>query len=147
MERVHPNLLPYGFRYEIHKTVTATEVYLWAGLVGERYVIQSSTAFSQQAEVERTAVQSAYVAGLVTSSVSRFAAHIPPPGGLLVALSIQVGAPVLVGTPLTITITVNEWDAVANLCWLDIRVTCNDGATAVTGKAGLRLHTTCIAVA
>src|SRR5213594_1362804 len=35
MEPVDPDLLPPGFRYEVQKTVTATDLYLWARLMGE----------------------------------------------------------------------------------------------------------------
>ncbi len=146
MERLHPDLLPPGFRYEIHKTVTTTDMYLWDGLAGDRYVAQSDTAFRQQTVVARTVMQDGYLVGLVISAASRLAAHIPPPGGRLVALSIRLGVPVLVGTTLTITMTVNGWDAVTNLYWLDIRATCSGGATAVMGQASLRLQSTGISV-
>lgn len=147
MEPVHPELLPRGFSYEVHKTVTASDVYLWAGLTGEWYPAQSDTAFGQQTAVRQGVTQAAYLTGLIVATASRLAARIPPPGAILATLNVHFTAPVLVGTTISITVTVSEWDATASLYWLDIRATRADGTPAVIGKAGLRPHTMMLAVA
>ena len=83
MERLHPDLLPYGFRNEIHKMVTATDVFLCAGLVADEYGARSDTSFSQQVGGARTAVQDGYLVSTIMSSASRLAHTSParqPPG-------------------------------------------------------------------
>ena len=147
MEVAHPDLLPTGYRYEVRKTVTASDVYFWAGLTGEPYPVQGVSGFAQQAALEGYVVHSAYLTSLIAATAVHLADHIPLPGAILVNLMMQFTAPVSVGTTLSIVVTVTEWDAAASLYWLDIRVTCADGILAVLGQAGLRPRTTLLAAA
>jgi acyl dehydratase len=140
MDAAHPDILPRGFRYEMHKKVTATDIRLWAGLTGQRSPNLSVSAFAQQTAVERCAVPGAYLTGLVVDTAARLAARVPPPGARLTTLRMHFNAPVLVGTTLYVVVTVTAWDAAVGLYWLDICATGADGALVVLGAAGLRPH-------
>jgi 3-hydroxybutyryl-CoA dehydratase len=146
-EHGHPDLLPQGFCYEVHKTVTESDMHLWAGLMGEWHSVQIDSAFARQTARGRYVAHGAYIAGLIVATASRLAAHMPPPGAILMTLNVHFTAPVPVGTTLAVTVTVAEWDAAAGLYWLDIRATRSDGTPAATGKVGLRPHTTLLAAA
>src|SRR6266508_2229564 len=52
MDPGHADILSPGFRYEVYKRVTATDVHLWAELTGEQSPIRNATAFAQQAAAE-----------------------------------------------------------------------------------------------
>ncbi len=147
IEPGHAHLLPNGFRYEVHKMVTATDLYLWARLTGEQYVVQRASTLDQQTAVRRRVVHSAYLTDLIVNGASHVAARLPPPGGILTALTMHFTAPVLVGTTLCVAVTVTDWDAEAGLYWLDLRVTRADGTLAVLGRAALRPHPTWLAAA
>lgn len=147
MEPGHADILPPGFRYEVHRRVTATDVHLWAGLTGEQAPIRSLMAFAQQTAAERCVAPGAYLTGLVVDIAGRLAAHVPSPGALLTGVMVQFIAPVPVGATLTVVVTVTEWDAVAGLYRLDIRATLADGTSVVTGIAGLRPRTALLAAA
>lgn len=138
MEVAHSDILPNGYRYEVHKTVTASDVYLWAGLTGERYPAQGTSAFVQQAALGRYVAHNTYITSLIAATASHLAAHIPLPGATLVALKIQFITPVMVGTTLSIVMTVTTWDATEHLYWLDTHATRADGTLAVLGQVGLR---------
>jgi acyl dehydratase len=146
MEHAYPDLLPCGFRYEIHKTVTESDLRLWAGLAGERYPIYGASALAQQAALSHSVVHNTYITVLIGATVARLAAHLPPPGAAMATLTVHFAAPVLIGTTLCVAVTVIEWDAVACLYWLDVRVTRADGTLTLTGKAGLRPQMTLLTV-
>jgi acyl dehydratase len=141
MEHAHPDLLLRGFRYEVHKRVTETDVYLWSGLVGDCYPVHNTTAFARQTAVERPIAQHAYIAGLIVATTAHVSAHISSSGAILERLTMHFSGPVMVGTTLAVTVTVTDWDSAAGLYWLDIRATRADGTPAVLGTAGLRPHT------
>lgn len=147
MEHDHIHVLPTAFRYEVHRTVTASDIHLWAGLAGTRLPAQSGSAFAQQASEAGHVAPNAYLTGLVVDTAARLAAYIPPPGAMLTALVVQFTAHVLVGTTLTMVVTVAEWDAAAGLYWLDISATRTDGRQALMGRAGLRPQVTLLAAA
>jgi acyl dehydratase len=147
MESEPSNLLPSGFRYELHKTVTATDIHLWAGLTGKRSSAQRASAFAQRQAAAHQFAPDAYLTGLVVDTAACLAACFPSPGASLTGLAIQFTASVHVGTTLSVTITVMEWDAAAGLYWLDVCATRADGTQVVTGKAGLRPHRTLLAAA
>jgi acyl dehydratase len=147
IEHGHAHLLPNGFRYEVHKTVTATDLYLWARLTGERYAVHRVSALDQQTAARRHVVHGAYLTDLIVIAASHMAACLPPPGGSLAALTVHFTASVLVGTTLCVAVTVTDWDARAGLYWLDLRATRADGAPVVLGQAALRPHTTWLAAA
>lgn len=140
MVEPNPDLPPLGFRYEIHKTVTATDVHLWAGLTGKRLVSSSTSAFTQQKNGTRQAAPDAYLTGLIVDAAASIAAHIPLPGATLTGLAVQFIAPVPVGTTLAVVVTLSGWDATARLYTLDISATGPDGSMALIGKAELRPH-------
>jgi len=147
MEPEPADILPPGFRYEVHKRVTATDVHLWAGLTGEQSPIRSATAFAQQAAAERWVAPGAYLTGLVADTVARLAARVPPPGASIETLRVHFAAPVPVGTTLSVVVTVAAWDATAGFYWLDIHAARGDGTPAVLGWAWLRPHPTLLAAA
>jgi acyl dehydratase len=147
MEAVHLDLLTKGFRYEVHKMVTGSDMHLWARLTGERLPVRSVSAFAQQTAMERCAIPGAYLTGLVVDTAARLAARVPPPGAMLTTLRVHFSAPALVGTTLCVVVTVTAWDAAAGLFWLDICATGTDGAPVVLGAAGLRPHTPILAAA
>lgn len=147
MERSQGSLLPQGFRYEVYKTVTATDVHLWAGLIGERSPVHGESVFAQQTAMSRRVAPGAYLIGLVADIAARLAARVPPPGASLETLRVHFVAPVLVGTTLRVVATVDGWDSATGRYWLDIHATRGDGSPAVLGWAWLRLHPTLLAVA
>ena len=147
MESEPSNLLPSGFRYEVHKTVTATDIHLWAGLTGKRPRTQGASAFAQRKAVAHQVAPDAYLAGLAVDTASRLAARLPPPGAVLAGLTMSFTASLLVGTTLCLAVTVTAWDAAADLYWLDVCATRADGTPVMTGKAALRPHRTLLAAA
>ena len=147
MEPGHIQLFPTAFRYEVHRTVTAADIHLWAGLTGTRLPARSGSAFAQQAAAASRAAPEAYLTGLVADTAARLVACIPPPGAILTALAVQFMAHVLVGTTLMIVVTVAEWDAAAGLYWLDISATRADNRQVLTGRAGLRPQVALLATA
>jgi acyl dehydratase len=136
----YANLLPNGFRYEIHKTVTATDLYLWARLTGEPYNLQRTLALRHQAAARRCVVPGAYLTDLSMTAVSRLAAHVPAPGAVLTTLTVHFTRPVLVGTSLCVTVTITDSDSQTEMYWLDLCVTGADGKTVLRGKAALQQH-------
>jgi len=145
MERTHHTLFPDGFRHEVQKTVTARDIYLWAALIGDRAPVSRVSAFAQQATIVHHIAPDAYLTSLVVVSAAGLAARLPPPGAIMTTLRMHFAAPVLVGTTLSVVVTVATWDSVTGLYWLDIRMTGADGALAMVGAAGLRPRTSLLA--
>ncbi len=75
MESEPSNLLPSGFRYELHKAVTATDIHLWTGLTGKRPRAQGASAFAQRKAVAHQVAPDAYLTGLVVDTASCLAAR------------------------------------------------------------------------
>lgn len=138
MEAARPDLLSYGFRYELHKTVTIADVRLWSGLTGERWSAPHRSALQQQATLRGRVVPDAYLTGLIVATASRLADTLPPPGAVIVNVGVQFSAPVLLGTTLTVAVTVRDWEASAGLFRLEIKVSRAEGSLVALGHAGLR---------
>lgn len=147
MEPEHTEILTPGVRYELYKTVTATDVHTWAGLTGVQSPIRGASAFSQRVAAARRLAPGAYLTGLVADAAAQLAARVPPPGASIEMLRVQLTAPVLVGTTLCVAVTVAAWDADSGLLWLDLRATCADGTPALLGRAWLRPHPTLLVAA
>ena len=141
MECAYLALLPNGFRHEIHKTVTASDIHLWATLTGDALPVYKVSAFAQQTTIERHVAPGAYLSSLAVATVASLAARLPPPGAMITMLRMHFAAPVLVGTTLSVVVTVTTWDTTSKLYWLDICATGADGVPVVFGTAGLRPHT------
>ena len=132
-------LLP-GFRYEVHKRVTATDVHLWAGLTGERWPMRNASALAHQTAIEHALAPGAYLTGLVADTAARLAARVPAPGASIESLRVHFTAPVPLGTTLYVVATMVAWDAIAGLYWLDVHAQRGDGTVAMVGWAWLRPH-------
>lgn len=104
------DVLPCGFRYEVQKTVTASDVYLWAGLAGQQLPVRSSAAFAQQAVMPHAVVPDAYLVGLIADTAGRLAACVPSLEAQLETLHVHFTAPVPVGTILRVVVTVDAWE-------------------------------------
>jgi acyl dehydratase len=137
-----PDLFPFGFHYEVHKLVTANDIYLWATLTGDTSTISSPSAFAHQANDVRHVVPGAYLTGLTVAIITRLAARVPDPDVTLATLTVHFAAPVPVGSTVHVAVTVAGCDTAAGLYWLDLRMTHADGAPALLGKAALRPSTT-----
>jgi acyl dehydratase len=131
-------LLPRGFRYEVHRLVTASDIHLWAGLTGHQMSVHSTSAFTHQAVARHFVAPDAYLIGLIADTALRLAAHVPTLEARLESLHVHFTAPVLLGTALRVAVTVDTWDAAAGVYLLDIRVTCAGTTPAVSGQAWLR---------
>jgi len=134
----HPDILPTGFCFEVHKTVTATDIHLWARQAGYPSPVRGEAAFAQQRFLEHTTAPNAYLTSLAADTATRLAAYLPCHGVILETLRVHFTVPVFVGTILRDVVTVIAWDAVAGLYWLDIRVLRADGTQAALGTAWIR---------
>lgn len=138
METARPGHFLGGLRYEIHKTVTESDVHRWALLTGAHEAAPLLPAFAHMQARHGRAVQTGYLAGLLVEAASTLVARAPEPGTTLVRLSLELLTPVPVGSALLVRATLAGWDPGPRLYWIDLGAIRADGQAAITGVATMR---------
>ncbi len=97
-----------GTRENFTKTVSETDIYLFAGITGDHYGVHVNEEFAKTTHFKHRIAHGALLVGFVSTVMAKMNDHIPPPGGVSVRYEIDFTAPVYIGDTITTELELSD---------------------------------------
>lgn len=126
------NEMKIGDSASVAKTVTETDVYLFAGISGDL-----NPAHTNEAAASKTMFKTRIAHGMLGASFisAAIGMQLPGPGTIYVGQDLKFTAPVHIGDTVTATVTVAELYIEKNRAILKTELTNQNGTVVITGQA------------
>lgn len=124
--------LRLGQQAAFTKTISESDVYLYAGLTGDLNPAHVNEEYAKNTRFGGRIAHGMLSGGLISAVIGM---QLPGPGAIYLSQSLKFVAPVRIGDTVTATITVRELDAAKNRAVLDTVCTDRDGQVLVAGEA------------
>ena len=121
-----------GDSASVAKTVTETDVYLFAGITGDLNPAHTNEVASAQTMFKGRIAHGMLSAGLISTVLGMY---LPGPGTIYMGQELKFTAPVCIGDTITATGTVVEINVEKNRCKIETVCTNQDGKVVTTGMA------------
>ncbi len=127
-----------GERFRAEKTVSESDVYLYAGITGDFHANHTNATYASKMFFGRRVVHGALLVGFISAATSRMDV-LEPPGYMAQEYQIKFLAPVYFGDTVTTEATVAEILPERRKIRLEVRVTKQDGTVVAVGSAVLKV--------
>ncbi|MCX4372021.1 MAG: MaoC family dehydratase [Dysosmobacter sp.] len=126
--------MPYqvGQSANITKTITETDVYLFAGITGDLNPAHLNETYASGTRFQHRIAHGMLSAGLISAVLGT---QLPGPGSIYMNQTLRFLTPVYFGDTLTATVTVKELIPEKNRAVLATEVVNQNGAVVTTGEA------------
>lgn len=126
------NEMKIGDNAAVSKTVTETDVYLFAGISGDL-----NPAHTDEIAASKTMFKTRIAHGMLGASFisAAIGMQLPGPGTIYVGQDLKFTAPVHIGDTVTARVTVSELNVEKNRAVLETVVTNQDGTVVIKGQA------------
>jgi 3-hydroxybutyryl-CoA dehydratase len=131
--------IPLGHTESTRKTVSETDVYLFAGITGDFSGVHVDEEFCKSTRYGRRIAHGALLVGFVSTVMARMTARLPPPGGVSYRYEVKFTAPVLIGDTVTTALTLRETRPARRELVFAARTTNQRGETVLEGETVLKL--------
>ncbi|MBQ9166268.1 MAG: MaoC family dehydratase [Oscillospiraceae bacterium] len=125
-----------GQSAQVTKTITETDVYLFAGVTGDMNPAHVNEVYAQGTRFQHRIAHGMLSAGLVSAALGMY---LPGPGSIYMGQTLKFRAPVYIGDTITAVVTITSLDTEKNRAVLETKVVNQEGKTVVTGEATLLL--------
>jgi 3-hydroxybutyryl-CoA dehydratase len=131
--------IPLGHTESVRKTVSETDVYLFAGITGDFSAVHVDEEFCRGTRYGHRIAHGALLVGFVSTVMARMTALLPPPGGVSYRYEVKFTAPVLIGDTVTTALTLAETRPERRELVFRARTTNQRGETVLEGQTVLKL--------
>ena len=121
-----------GQQASFAKTVTETDVYLFAGITGDLNPAHTNQVASEKTMFKGRIAHGMLSAGFISTVLGMY---MPGPGTIYMGQELKFTAPVRIGDTITATGTVVEINVEKNRCKIETVCTNQDGKVVTTGVA------------
>ena len=121
-----------GDSASVSKTVTETDVYLFAGITGDLNPAHTNQVASEKTMFKGRIAHGMLSAGFISTVLGMY---MPGPGTIYMGQELKFKAPVRIGDTITATGTVVELNVEKNRCKIETVCTNQDGKVVTTGVA------------
>lgn len=134
MEVAHrlPDKIWVGQKASFSKTITESDVCLFAGVTGDMNPVHINAVYAEQSVFHRRIAHGMLSAGLISTVLGT---RLPGPGTIYLEQQLKFVAPVYIGDTITATIEVERLDPVKRRVGLKTTCTNQDSKIVVTGMA------------
>ena len=134
VSRMAQDTFEIGQRASFTKTVTESDVTLFAGLTGDFNPVHIDAEYARKSRFGQRVAHGLFTAGLISAVLGN---RLPGPGCIYLGQQLDFLAPVFIGDTITAVVEVTEWRADKRI--ITLKTDCyNQGQAAVlTGKAVL----------
>jgi 3-hydroxybutyryl-CoA dehydratase len=115
------------------RTITETDVVVYAGLIGDRGPLHLDEEFAKTTRFGKRVSYGMLSAGYIGATLAQLLGV----RSAYVSQNLRFTAPVLLGDTITVTTAVTSTDKERSRIWVDTVVTRNDGVVALEGEAEL----------
>ena len=123
-----------GEKQSFSKTVTETDVYLFAGITGDMNPIHVNRVYAANTKFQKPIAHGILALGLISNVLGT---RLPGPGAVYVGQTIQFTQPVYIGDTITAYAEVVRKDSEKNRLYLRTWCQNHDGIVVVDGEASL----------
>jgi 3-hydroxybutyryl-CoA dehydratase len=131
--------IPLGHTESVRKTVSETDVYLFAGITGDFSGVHVDEEFGKSTRFGGRIAHGALLVGFVSTVMARMTALLPPPGGVSTCYEVKFVAPVLIGDTVTTALTLRETRPERRELIFGARTTNQRGETVLDGRTVMKL--------
>ncbi len=124
--------LKIGDQASTAKTISESDVYLFAGITGDHNPAHVNEVYASQTRFGRRIAHGILSAGLISAVL---AMKLPGPGAIYLGQELKFVRPVYFGDTITATCTVSELLPEKNIARLETVCTNQDGAVVIKGTA------------
>ena len=124
--------LKIGDQASTAKTISESDVYLFAGITGDHNPAHVNEVYASQTRFGRRIAHGILSAGLISAVL---AMKLPGPGAIYLGQELKFVRPVYFGDTITATCTVSELLPEKNIARLETVCTNQDGAAVIKGTA------------
>lgn len=124
--------LQVGQTASFSKTITESDVCLFAGVTGDTNPVHINAVYAEQSVFHGRIAHGMLSAGLISAVLGTL---LPGPGTIYLEQQLKFVAPVYIGDTITATIEVDRLDPVKRRAWLKTVCTNQDSKIVVTGMA------------
>lgn len=124
--------LKIGDQASTAKTISESDVYLFAGITGDHNPAHVNEVYASQTRFGRRIAHGILSAGLISAVL---AMKLPGPGNIYLGQELKFVRPVYFGDTITATCTVSELLPEKNIARLETVCTNQDGAVVIKGTA------------
>lgn len=124
--------LEAGQQASFTKTVTESDVYLYAGITGDLNPAHVNEEYAKGTRFGTRIAHGMLSGGFISAVIGM---QLPGPGTIYLGQSLKFVAPVRIGDTVTATVTVREIDSAKNRVTLDTVCTNQEGTVLITGEA------------
>lgn len=125
-----------GQSASLSKTITETDVYLFAGVTGDLNPAHTNEVYAAATRFRHRIAHGMLSAGLISAVLGT---QLPGPGSIYMGQTLKFLAPVYFGDTITATVTIETLIPEKNRAVLSTVVTNQDGKVVTTGEATLLL--------
>lgn len=125
-----------GQSASLSKTITETDVYLFAGVTGDLNPAHTNEVYAAATRFRHRIAHGMLSAGLISAVLGT---QLPGPGSIYMGQTLKFLAPVYFGDTITATVTIETLVPEKNRAVLSTVVTNQDGKVVTTGEATLLL--------
>ena len=126
------NQLEIGDKAEFSKTVSESDVYLYAGITGDFNPVHINEVYAKKTYFKTRIVHGMLVGGLISTVLSK---QLPGPGSIYVGQDLNFLAPVIIGDTITAKVEIVEIKVKENRVRLKTTCVNQDGTTVLEGEA------------
>ena len=134
MEKLSISSLEVGQSAMFSKTVSESDVYLFAGISGDFNPVHVNEEYAKEGMFKKRIAHGILTASLISTVLGT---KLPGPGAIYAKQDLKFLAPVFIGDTLTATCTVKEIIAEKKRVIMDCVVSNQIGAKVLTGEAAL----------
>lgn len=131
--------IPVGHTERFTKTVSETDVYLFAGITGDHFGIHVDEEFARQSRFGRRIAHGALLVGFISTVMGQMTGRLPPPGGVSYRYEVKFVGPVYLGDTVTTALTLAEVRAERRELAFRALTTNQRGETVLEGQTVLKL--------
>jgi 3-hydroxybutyryl-CoA dehydratase len=138
-KRAHMDIYAIGDHGELAKTVSESDIYGFAGIVGDFYAVHLNEEYAKTTRFKKRIAQGALSVGFLSAVMGHMAARAPNPGAVSHRYDITFRAPVYAGDTVTACLDLVEKDEEKNTCVFKATVTNQNGVVVSNGSTYLKV--------
>lgn len=138
-KRPHMDCYALGDSAEFSKTVSESDIYGFAGIVGDFYGVHLNEEFAKKTRFEKRIAQGCLSIGFLSTVMGRMAEKAPSPGAVSYRYDVTFDAPVFIGDTVTARLTLREKIEERNVCIFTAEVVRQDATVVASGTTYLKV--------
>lgn len=133
-KRSNMDAVRVGDAHRVSKTISESDVYLFAGITGDFYPVHVNEEFAKGTRFKARIAHGALAVGMLSSAIGGLCLRVPPPGVVSMRYDVTFTAPIYFGDTITTEVTVAEKHEDRNEIVLRALATNQRGETVMEGR-------------